>query len=88
MEWKFYLLNQRESSDQCEYFSSYSCSISLSSVPANNVFICPYLHRLNCEEKHDIYDFGVILLEMIVGRTIIHPNDINISKDIVSAYIP
>ncbi|KAL8529387.1 hypothetical protein ACS0TY_006710 [Phlomoides rotata] len=39
---------------------------------------------LNCEEKHDIYDFGVMLLEMIVGRTIISPNDVNISKDILS----
>ncbi|KAL8484043.1 hypothetical protein ACS0TY_026656 [Phlomoides rotata] len=39
---------------------------------------------LNCEEKHDIYNFGVMLLEMIVGRTIISPDDVNISKDIVS----
>ncbi|KAG8391050.1 hypothetical protein BUALT_Bualt01G0147600 [Buddleja alternifolia] len=36
------------------------------------------------EEKNDVYDFGVILLEMIVGRTIITLNDINISKDILS----
>ncbi|XP_057812505.1 probable inactive leucine-rich repeat receptor-like protein kinase At3g03770 [Salvia miltiorrhiza] len=36
------------------------------------------------EEQHDVYDFGVILLEMIVGRAINSPNDINISKDILS----
>ncbi|KAL7120235.1 hypothetical protein ACP275_02G110400 [Erythranthe tilingii] len=39
---------------------------------------------LSCEEKNDIYDFGVILLEIIVGRTIISSNDINVSKDILS----
>ncbi|PIN06545.1 Serine/threonine protein kinase [Handroanthus impetiginosus] len=39
---------------------------------------------LRCEEKNDMYDFGVILLEIIVGRPIISSNDINISKDILS----
>ncbi|KAL1561857.1 putative inactive leucine-rich repeat receptor-like protein kinase [Salvia divinorum] len=36
------------------------------------------------DEKHDVYDFGVILLEMIVGRVINSLNDITISKDILS----
>lgn len=31
-----------------------------------------------------MYDFGVILLEMLVGRAINSVNDVNISKDIVS----
>ncbi|KAH6794277.1 Leucine-rich repeat protein kinase family protein [Perilla frutescens var. hirtella] len=39
---------------------------------------------LNCEEKNDVYDLGVILLEIIVGRAIISLNDVNISKDILS----
>ncbi|KAK6163127.1 hypothetical protein DH2020_002968 [Rehmannia glutinosa] len=36
------------------------------------------------EEKRRVYDFGVILLELIVGRPIISLNDVNISKDILS----
>ncbi|XP_073151586.1 probable inactive leucine-rich repeat receptor-like protein kinase At3g03770 [Henckelia pumila] len=39
---------------------------------------------LNCEAKNDVYDFGVILLEMAVGRAIVSMNDIHISKDILS----
>ncbi|KAL3623285.1 hypothetical protein CASFOL_032101 [Castilleja foliolosa] len=35
-------------------------------------------------EKNDVYDFGVILLEIIVGRPIISSNDVNISKDILT----
>ncbi|MCD9643054.1 hypothetical protein HAX54_030160 [Datura stramonium] len=39
--------------------------------------------RLKSEEKDDVYDFGVILLEIISGRTIDTKNDIEVSKDIL-----
>ncbi|XP_059312314.1 probable inactive leucine-rich repeat receptor-like protein kinase At3g03770 [Lycium ferocissimum] len=39
--------------------------------------------RLKYEEKDDVYDFGIILLEIISGRTIDTKNDINVSKDIL-----
>nr|ABP57459.1 receptor-like kinase 17 precursor [Solanum chacoense] len=39
--------------------------------------------RLKYEEKDDVYDFGVILLEIISGRTIDTKNDIDVSKDIL-----
>ncbi|KAK4476679.1 hypothetical protein RD792_015839 [Penstemon davidsonii] len=34
------------------------------------------------EEKNDVYDFGVILLEIIVGRKITTENDVHVTKDI------
>ncbi|KAL0380088.1 UNVERIFIED_CONTAM: putative inactive leucine-rich repeat receptor-like protein kinase [Sesamum angustifolium] len=43
-----------------------------------------FVSMLGCEEKDDVYDFGVILLEIIVGRTIISFSDISVSKDILS----
>lgn len=39
--------------------------------------------RLKYEEKDDVYDFGVILLEIISGRTINTKNDVDVSKDIL-----
>ncbi|KAJ8529371.1 hypothetical protein K7X08_036206 [Anisodus acutangulus] len=39
--------------------------------------------RLKYKEKDDVYDFGVILLEIISGRTINTKNDIDVSKDIL-----
>jgi hypothetical protein len=35
------------------------------------------------EDKCDIYDFGVILLEIILGRTIKTTNDAEAFKDLV-----
>ncbi|CAH9114003.1 unnamed protein product [Cuscuta europaea] len=40
-------------------------------------------HKCDFKEKDDVYGFGVILLEMIVGRRIITANDIDLSKDIL-----
>lgn len=39
-------------------------------------------HRLS-NDRTDIYDLGVILLETIVGRKMISENDINVSKEIL-----
>ncbi|XP_016476293.1 putative inactive leucine-rich repeat receptor-like protein kinase At3g03770 [Nicotiana tabacum] len=39
--------------------------------------------RLINKEKNDVYDFGVILLELIAGRIIDTKNDIDVSKDIL-----
>ncbi|CAN4111325.1 unnamed protein product [Withania somnifera] len=39
--------------------------------------------RLKFQEKDDVYDFGVILLEIISGRTINTKNDTDVSKDIL-----
>ncbi|XP_039070524.1 probable inactive leucine-rich repeat receptor-like protein kinase At3g03770 [Hibiscus syriacus] len=39
--------------------------------------------RANEEEKDDIHDFGVILLEILVGRPIISQNDVMVVKDIL-----
>lgn len=42
------------------------------------------MNRLRYGEKNDVYDFGVILLEIIVGRMIVSEHDVGVSKDIVS----
>lgn len=34
-------------------------------------------------DKVDIYDFGVILLEIICGRPIVSPHDVKTAKDLV-----
>ena len=39
------------------------------------------------EDKSDIYDFGVILLELILGRTI-KPRNVDTLKDLVINGIP
>ncbi|KAL0464218.1 UNVERIFIED_CONTAM: putative inactive leucine-rich repeat receptor-like protein kinase [Sesamum latifolium] len=43
-----------------------------------------FASMLGCEEKDDVYDFGVILLEIIVGRTIVSFSDVSVSRDILS----
>ncbi|KAF2306889.1 hypothetical protein GH714_022374 [Hevea brasiliensis] len=37
--------------------------------------------RTNQEEKIDVYDFGVMLLEIIVGRPLNHMNEVDVLKD-------
>ncbi|KAB2634170.1 inactive leucine-rich repeat receptor-like protein kinase [Pyrus ussuriensis x Pyrus communis] len=39
--------------------------------------------RVNHECKNDVYDIGVILLEMILGRPIMFPNEVGVLKDLV-----
>lgn len=36
------------------------------------------------DDKSDVYDFGVILLEIIAGREITSDNDVSVMKDLVS----
>lgn len=42
------------------------------------------IYRIKDGDKNDIYDIGVILLEIIVGRPIISKNDIVVARDLVS----
>ncbi|KAF8398055.1 hypothetical protein HHK36_016981 [Tetracentron sinense] len=37
--------------------------------------------RIKYEDRTDVYDFGVILLEIIVGRPITSPNEVDVVKD-------
>ncbi|VFQ85899.1 unnamed protein product [Cuscuta campestris] len=39
--------------------------------------------RLESEDDNDVYCFGVILLELIMGRKITTPNDIEVCKDLL-----
>lgn len=43
--------------------------------------------RIDHEDKNDIYDFGVILLEVILGRAFSSANDVNTVKDRLQASI-
>jgi hypothetical protein len=43
-----------------------------------------YLCRINDGDKNDVYDIGVILLEIILGRPIMFHNEVGILKDLVS----
>lgn len=47
-------------------------------------FLCYPDCSFNYEDKDGVYDLGVILLEIIVGRAIISENDCSIAKDLVS----
>ncbi|OVA00891.1 Protein kinase domain [Macleaya cordata] len=46
----------------------------------SNSFV-PLVCRTKHEDKIDVYDFGVILLEIIVGRSITSRNEVDIVKD-------
>lgn len=78
--------DRSKSLDHCKHTSTTSLLTTLHSLLHQKIYFsdCSYIYRLNCEEKNDVYDFGVILLELIVGRTLDSLNDVNISKDIVS----
>uniref|UniRef100_A0A5B7C655 Protein kinase domain-containing protein n=1 Tax=Davidia involucrata TaxID=16924 RepID=A0A5B7C655_DAVIN len=39
--------------------------------------------RARHEDKNDVYDLGVILLEIILGRAILSQNDIGVTKDLL-----
>ena len=43
-----------------------------------------YLCRIKGEDKNDVYDIGVILLEIILGRPIMFHNEVGTLKDLVS----
>ncbi|KAG2672521.1 hypothetical protein I3760_13G045500 [Carya illinoinensis] len=43
--------------------------------------------RIQHEDKNDVYDIGVILLEIILGRSIMFHNEVGIIKDLVQASI-
>lgn len=38
------------------------------------------------EDRNDVYDIGVILLEIILGRSIMFYNEVGIIKDLVSIF--
>ena len=44
-----------------------------------------FCHRVNHEDKNDVYDIGVILLELILGRPVMFHNEVGSLKDLVSA---
>lgn len=44
--------------------------------------------RINHEDKIDVYDVGVVLLEIILGRPIMFLNEVGVLKDLVSAFLP
>ncbi|KAK3228618.1 hypothetical protein Dsin_000499 [Dipteronia sinensis] len=46
-----------------------------------------FLTRVQSEDKSDVYDMGVILLEIIVGRPIMSQNEVFIAKDLLQLSI-
>ena len=57
------------------------CEINVLAVYSiNTFFFCSAKHD---EDKSDIHDFGAILLELILGRTIKSKNDVDALRDLV-----
>ncbi|TXG49223.1 hypothetical protein EZV62_025098 [Acer yangbiense] len=46
-----------------------------------------FLTRVQNEDKSDVYDIGVILLEIIVGRSIMSQNEVFVAKDLLQGSI-
>lgn len=44
-------------------------------------------YRVKDEDKNDVYDLGVILLEIIVGRPIKYRNEVVVARDLVSVLL-
>jgi hypothetical protein len=42
------------------------------------------LNRINQDEKVDVYDFGLILLEILLGRSLTSGNDVDVLQDQVT----
>ena len=45
------------------------------------------IYRGKDGDKNDVYDLGVILLEIIVGRPITSKNDVVVARDLVSVLL-
>lgn len=59
----------------------------LNLIPYNlNVFGVLCVYRVNHADKNDVYDIGVILLEIILGRQIKSQNEVHVSRDLVSTF--
>ena len=43
-----------------------------------------FIFRANHDDKDDVHDIGIILLEILVGRPIMSQNEVMVVKDIVS----
>ncbi|KAL4366891.1 hypothetical protein GQ457_05G032790 [Hibiscus cannabinus] len=59
------------------------CSYNLPLVAENGGISSNVRVRGKDEDKDDIHDFGVILLEILVGRPIVSQNDVMVVKDIL-----
>ncbi|KAH9622530.1 hypothetical protein KSS87_011291 [Heliosperma pusillum] len=55
-------------------------TIDMGLIPSGSKENCGALS--NQQEKSDVYDFGVILMEMIAGRAIVSLNDVSVVKDL------
>lgn len=49
------------------------------------VALCLCVCRTEQDDKSDVYDIGIILIEIIVGRPVMSKNEVVLVKDLVSA---